>query len=267
MKWLGASALLNVALTSALLLIVFRGTAAPVMAAWHREGDLVTVPHGTPTYAAIGDDQQRCDCPSVNDDAELIRCRAFIRELGGRVADHDAQDLEKVFNGGEPNERLATRMRQFFSAASSVECHDIVCMVHEPADVEAAPQHSDALASDPYYRAMVEAERLGPDAVGRLQRLVRVADASNIDGERILRLWIGRFGPDAIQACAADQDGPFTASLSIDSAGAISVNDVSGSELAACVQQRLVAAVPQRAPLAVRPASLDVEVPNPFHTQ
>lgn len=195
---------------------------------------------------------------------ELPRCIAKVATLGRRADAADARDLEKVFEGGEPNPALAERVRPFFSPQSTVECHDVVCQVDEIGDADELQSGDEKRMNDPHYRALESAARLSAGPAGKVKRLVRVAEGATLDGERVLDLWLHMRGPDAIVACGAEQAGENTVSASIDAEGRIALDAVRGSDKAACLQERLGATVPTREPIPTRPARMDRPLPNPF---
>lgn len=269
-KVLIASIGLNVLLAAAVGTLLLHDAAASTRPQDAHPGVPASANDDTPAVhrgdlSTSGSSEAPCAAPLARcRDEDLPRCLAEVAALGRRVAETDARDLERLFEGGEPNPQLAERVRSFFSPLSTVECHDVVCRIDEPGDDGDLRGADEKRMGDPYYRALESAVRLSAGPDGSVERLLRVADGATLDGQRVLDLWLLMRGPDAIVACGAEQAGEHTVSASIDAEGRIGLEAVRGSDKASCLQERLQAARPGRGPIATRPARVDRPLPNPF---
>lgn len=191
--------------------------------------------------------------------AELSLCKQMVRSLNQDLGALARFNLDKQFEGGEPNLALAARLRAFFPASARVECRDLVCHIDEMDDEETR-RSDEALLRDPWFAALSDAERLGPGDHGGMRRTVKVA-GDTVDGEKVLARWLGVSGLEALAACDALKGPPLQASARIDGEGRIQLDDVTGGPKAGCVKEQLVAHLPKREPLPVRAASARVELP------
>ncbi|MCC7069870.1 MAG: hypothetical protein IT383_01020 [Deltaproteobacteria bacterium] len=262
MKALWASIVLNAALAGAVaILLSHGGGAAPAKTAAPSTAPAAPCPEPAPPPTAM---PVPVPAPEVAPDdagsSELALCRELVAKLGAELEGHEANNLDKVFEGGEPNEALVARLRAFFPPSTAIVCRDVVCHIDQVDDDETRAAE-DRLLRDPWFRALVGAERLGPGPEGRMRRTVKVTSELALDGAALLTSWLMIKGADALQACQLPAETRLRVQLHVDEVGRIGVDEVTGDAMAACVKERLLAAPAQREGVPVRAARLELELP------
>lgn len=263
-KALWASIVLNAALAGAVAILLFHGgSGAPMKPAVASPPPPAPCPEPAPPVTPTAPPAPVPPPAMVADDAgpgELTLCRELVSKLSAELAAHDRADLDKIFEGGEPNDALATRMKGFFAASAAVACRDVVCHIDLVDDDETGAA-ADRLLRDPWFRALVAAERLGPGPAGRMRRTVKVHDDLALDGAALLRSWLMFHGVDALVACQAPPGARLHVRLHVDDVGRIGIDEITGDALAGCVNERLAAAPAVREGVPVRAARLELDLP------